>query len=292
MNAISTACEVTRCFKIEMSGFFKNKTMPTCQVEVESLFNETEYSDLVGGTVQRPGRLRAVYLYSSATKRTISRTFQFTKPGAFAKRAKETKEVAAFHAFGIPDSPHVVVVFQATAAEKQAFLRFAASFAPGDEVWLCLPTPDGNIAQNIVIKSREAILPVTLPRQLIDSVMPPANVSNESYVYFDFLTSTIRLLSAVPQDNVCRGSMCDGQFGDGPCGCTQAPPRKHWALRFTFKCDELDPIANDELSLCSNRLTSTVVDDSVLSWPATDARVDSYDIDDDVSDACLFSLYV
>ena len=198
VNVISAASELTRRFKIEMSGFFKNKTMPTCQVENESLFNETEYSDLVGGTVPSSG-----YLHSSATKSTISRTFQFRKPGAFAQRVKETKEVAAFHSFGIPDS-HIVLVFQATAAEKQTFLRFSVNFAPGDKIWLCLTTPNENIGQNIVIRSREAILPVILQRELIDSVMPPANVSNEPYVFFDFLTSTIRLLSAVARECLPR----------------------------------------------------------------------------------------
>ena len=58
--------------------------------------------------------MRVVYLYSSAKKRTITRSFVFSKATSLARRNKETKEVAAFHAFGIPGTPHVVLAFQSS----------------------------------------------------------------------------------------------------------------------------------------------------------------------------------
>ena len=117
-------------FKIKMSSFFKNNTMPTCQRKLETLFNETQYSALAGGKVPRRGRLCAFYLYSSATKRKILRNFLFTQPGSCAKRTTKTKEVAAFHAFGIRDasfSPR----FQGNSSGKASVLAFCAELYCG-----------------------------------------------------------------------------------------------------------------------------------------------------------------
>ena len=114
-----------------------------------------------------------------------------------------------------------------------------------------MPKPDGNIGQNIVRKSKEAVVPASPSPLPHGDVQPPGNVTNDSYVFFDFVTHSFKLVTVSAQDNVCKGTMCDGQFGADACGCTKAPARKHWALNFVFTCDELDDIANDEVAMPS-----------------------------------------
>ena len=138
-------------FKIKMSLFFKNNIKPTCQRKLEEVCPDVD--NCVQCTciqVRRNGQFREPsYLQSRAAVRR--------------KRQRERRWLNSTRS--VYETPHLVLYFKATAKEKQAFLRFALNFAAGDNIWLCLPTADGNIGQKIVIKSLEAILPVTVSRE-------------------------------------------------------------------------------------------------------------------------------
>ena len=146
------------------------------------------------------------------------------------------------------ETPHLVIYFQATAAEKQAFLRLALNFAAGENLWLCLPTADGNIGQEILIQSLEAVLPVT--------------VSREQRKYLQRQTKLQRLQRKYLRRSIRRCRVW----------VHSSTQQKTMGSNFIHTCDELDAIANGELSLCCNRLTRMMIDESVMSWLATDSR--------------------
>ena len=230
-------------------------------------------------------KMRAVYLYTSVAKKSFTKNWQ-PRRGSSASRLSEPVNFDRFHAFGIPQSPQVVLVFGKSEMQSSDFLRYSNHFTAGDEVWLILPKFDGNVQQNLILRFEEPVVPVETKLPFVEDVMPPSNVLHGSYVFFDFISHRISVHQASPLDHTCSGVLCDGQFGSGTCGCTKAPAKRHWTLLVTFSCPEIDEFANDELNIISNRQTRLLIDTNVRSWPATDARVDPFEIFADVK--CSF----
>ena len=220
----------------------------------------------------------------------MTRHFSAKRPGSSYIRPKETKDVNAFHAFGVPGTPHVLVMFQDTAQETQNFLKFSLHIRPGDEVWLVRPFTESSVGQNPVIDYKEPMIPTQCQSVLEANILPPMTVTNTSYVFFDFISKNIIFEAATPQDNVCAGPLCDSQYADKSCGCTKADPARHWALRIEFGCEEMEELSQGQLSICSGRLTSLLVHESVRLWPATDPKVDVFAIDNSVT-ALLYVFY-
>ena len=139
----------------------------TFQDQNELIFQEQHHAHVpeeVGGSVPRRGRLCAVYLYSSATNGQF-RESSYLQSRAAVRRERQRERRWLCSTRSVYETPHLVLYFKATAKQKQAFLRFELNFAAGDNIWLSLPTADGNIGQKIVIKSLEAILPGTVSRE-------------------------------------------------------------------------------------------------------------------------------
>ena len=250
----------------------------------ENRFREVTYSQLIDpdnvfGSLYR---MRATYLYTSVAKKTFVKTWQ-ARRGSAAARLPEAVKFDRFHAFGVPATPHIALVFTKTEHLSSDFLRYSCHFCPGDEVWLVLPKMDGNIHQNPIVRMEEPLVPVADSLIFATDVSPPRNVEHGSYVYFDFKAKDIEVLQASPVDNTCSGVLCDGQFESATCGCTKAPSKRHWTLKITFSCPPMDQVANDELSIASNRLTRLLIDEEVRCWPASYPRVDPFDIYGDVS---------
>ena len=247
-------------------------TLEDCIKECQKHFKSIKYTDLSNSNKKLPSfcYLRVVYLYSTTSKPRYT-MWQTKKSNAPAQKRVQS-DFNRFHAFGVPSSPHVILMFTSKESDSRELLRFSAQFRPGSELFIIRPTVESNMAQNLVVRSREPLLPVkTLT--MVTRCLPPANVSHESFLHFDFVTKSLELISATFVDNVCGGSLCDGQSGKEPCACTKAPAKKHWAVNLAFNCNELETIANGEVSITSNELTTLFVTEDVRYWPLNDDRL-------------------
>ena len=264
-----------------MGSFFKSGwNLGTCIEETRSNFHLIEYADVTAQQKSDPfGMIHAVYLYTSHAKPKL--TAWQPKRGNLPMQKKSYADYNRFHAFGIPGTPHVVLVFTQNEKDSRHLLQFASEIHPGRQVLIVRPRFESSIAQNIVVRTNEPLLPIEATK--MSNCPPPVNVTQESFVFFKFETRKVDLLSATCIDSVCAGSLCDGQNGSSSCACTIAPAKKHWAINFAFDCPELHDVSNGEVSITSNALTELFVSKEVRYWPLSDERIHPMDLHRSVS---------
>ena len=176
-----------------------------------------------------------------------------------------------------------MIAFLKTPAATKHNLRFSNSRAPGQNVFIIMPRVVSYLGpQNPENVSNDPIIPVVTPVQSAINILPPADVDAANYTGFDFVTKTLNIFSATPQDNVCTGTFCDAQSNAATCPCTTSDPHKHWVLGITF-CDEFIDIARDQVTLTSLKTGAVFITVDKLQWPLTNDTIDPFDLDDAVS---------
>ena len=85
-------------------------------------------------------------------------------------------------------------------------------------------------------------------------------------------------MNASAQDNVCVGSLCDGQNDSGTCACTNPSNQKRWLVSMTILCDELAPNTRAGVQLTSERTSRVFFDAETLSWPLANHWKDALDL--------------
>ena len=270
-----------------MSGFMKHDwDLDKCKERVNAMCEEIQYSDLISNDKRLRGKrtfLKLTYLYSTANKRK----FTIWEPRRGNKTTPQIKTVQQnydrFHAFGVPETRNVVLMFTETEQASRDFLRYSKELKPGMDTVVILPRVDGQIVQSPLLKVPDPVLPIDTPLSNSVIVKPPNKVAQASYNFFDFVSRSVFVVSASPIDNTCSGALCDGQTGKSSCACTTAPPLKHWSLHLAFGCDEFDAVDRDEVSIISNTLTVTFIHENIRKWPLSNALLDPLDMDEAVS---------
>ena len=269
-----------------MSGFLKSDwSLPYCLQRVQDAFNETSYGDLIDPNRRPRGErtyLELVYLYSTANKKKF--TVWEPKRGNKTQVVKtHTQHYDRFHAFGVPHTRNVVLMFTTKEQTSRHLLGFSKLLRPGGHVIAVMPRQEGQIVQSPLITVNDPLLPIESKMENEVSVAPPPTVLQASYNYFDFVSKSVYIISATPVDNTCSGSMCDGQTGCEACACVSAPPMRHWSLNIAFGCTEFESVDKDDVSITSNRSLICFVHDTIRKWPLSNALLDPVDMDDSVS---------
>ena len=263
------------------TGFFKSSDSLERCVERLDRFDRITFAQLISDS-EKPKRyvIKATYLYASKSQRKY-RTFQPAR-GNLTQVNKEISTFDRFVVYGIPDSPHVAISFMKTPAATKQNLRFSNHLSPGQEVFM--PRVISYLGpQNPEIVSLDPIIPVQTAITSAIVVLPPADVDAPNYTFFDFVTKTLNIFAATPQDNVCTGSFCDAQTNTASCPCTSSNPHKHWALGVIFSCDEFKDIARDKITVTSMKTAAVFISPEKLQWPLTNDAIDPFDLDDAVS---------
>ena len=265
-----------------MGGFMKpGWNLQMCRDRSIQHFNLLTYAQLIDDAPpQGRTRIRVCYLHTTSIKKPMTKTFPLRRG---MQRQPEPVSYDRFHLFGIPNSPHVLVIFSEKEAHSKTFMRFGAHLFPGVEVLLLSPHRHGSINNTPVVVTHDPMIPME-DSVLNRPVLPPANVNQPGYVFFDFVSTNIHLIDATSVNGTCKGSVCDAQTGNDRCGCLNAPSDRHWALNVCFTCPQLDDISHNRLSLTSKRVTRLFMDRSVYMWPENDPRVDPFLMDDMVND--------
>ena len=274
-----------RLFKMS-GGFLKfDWNLETCIKKVREKFELSDFSELLDPNRQLRGKktyMHVVYLYSTCNKKKF--TIWEPRRGNKQQKVKTvTEHYDRFHAFGIPKTRNVVLMFTTKEQESRDFLRFSKSLYPGEDVLLVMPRQEGQVVQSPVINVRDPVLPIGTNLSIAVAVPPPSKVSQASYNFFDFVSKSVYIICATTIDNTCKGSLCDGQTGKDACACVAAPPAKHWSLQIAFGCDEFEAIDKDEVAIISNQVCRLFVHDSIRKWPLNNESLDPLDLDDSVS---------
>ena len=265
------------------SGFFKSSESLERCMEKLGRFEDITFGQFTTDS-PKPMRfkIKATYLYASKSQKKY-RTFQPAR-GNLTQVNKEVTTFDRFLLLGIPGTPHVMISFLKTPAATKQNLRFNNHFAPGTDVFVIMPRLASYLApQNPEFVTNDPIIPVPTPSTATIIVMPPADVDAPNYTCFDFVTSTLNIFAATPQDNVCTGTFCDAQTNNASCACTMCDTHKHWALGVTFTCDEFQDIARDHVTLTSSKTSGVFIANEKLQWPLTNDTIDPFDLDDAVS---------
>ena len=266
-----------------LTGFFKSSESLERCVEKLDRFEETSFAQLISDQV-KPIRykVKATYLYCSKSQKKY-RTFQPAK-GSLTQVDKEITTFDRFLVLGLPETPHVMISFLKTPAASKQALRFSNHMAPGDNVFVIMPRVISYLGpQNPEVLTSDPIIPIATSAMLQRPILPPADVDAPNYTFFDFVTHSLNIFCATPQDNVCTGTFCDSQTTTASCACTATDPHKHWALCVTFTCDQFSDIARDHVSLTSKRASAFFIAQEKLQWPLTNETIDPFDLDDAVS---------
>ena len=266
-----------------LTGFFKSSEPLERCVEKLDRFADTSFAQLISDQA-KPIRykVKAIYIYCSKSQKKY-RTFQPAK-GTLTQVNKEITTFDRFLVLGVPETPHVMISFLKTPAASKQALRFSNHMAPGDNVCVIMPRVISYLGpQNPEILTSDPIIPIARTAFLERPILPPADVDAPNYTYFDFVSNSLNVFSATPQDNVCTGTFCDSQTITASCACTATDPHKHWALCVTFTCDEFCDIARDHVSLTSKRTSAFFIAEEKLQWPLTNETIDPFDLDDAVS---------
>ena len=265
------------------SGFFKSsEPLDRCVGRLDR-FEAITFGQLISDAPKPVRyRIKATYLYASKSQKKY-RTFQPAR-GSLTQVNKEISTFDRFVVYGVPGTPHVLISFFKTPASTKHALRFSNYMSPGTDVYLIMPRIASYLGpQNPEIITNDPVIPVATSQVSTINVMPPADVEAPNYTCFDFVTKSLNVFAATPQDNVCTGSFCDAQTNNASCPCTSSDPHKHWALGITFTCAEFDDIARSHIVLTSLKTSSVFISADKLQWPLTNDAIDAFDLDDSVS---------
>ena len=158
-----------------------------------------------------------------------------------------------------------MVCFLKTPASTKCNLRFSCHMSPGDEVFLTMP----RIVSYLSSQNREiAIFDPFIPAPNIVNIgsipkytLPPTDVESPNFTYFDFVSHSIEVFAATPQDNLCTGNFCDDQSIANSCPCTIADNHEHWSMCLTFNCAEVANIAREHVTLVSKSMSRVFISD-------------------------------
>ena len=197
---------------------------------------------------------------------------------------KVNKEISTFDRFivyGVPGTPHVLITFLKTPAATKHVMKFSNYMSPGSDVYIIMPRIASYLGpQNPEIITNDPVIHVNSSPIATINVMPPADVEAPNYTCFDFVTKSLNVFVATPQDNVCTGSLCDAQTNNASCPCTSSDHHKHWALGMTFTCAEFDNIARSHIVMTFMKTSSVFISADKLKWPLTNDALYAFGLDD------------
>ena len=98
-----------------------------------------------------------------------------------------------FRLFRISASPYVLLAFSEKESESRNLLKFHANLHPV------------NLAQSVVVRTRESLIPLKRVGSIADR-LPQTNVSHNSFVHYDFVSTSLEMLFVTFVDNVCSGT--------------------------------------------------------------------------------------
>ena len=188
-----------------LTGFFKSSESLERCVEKLDRFEETSFAQLISDQA-KPIRykVKATYLYCSKSQEKY-RNFQPAK-GSLTQVNKEITTFDRFLVLGVPETPHVMISFLKTPATSKQALRFSNHMAPGDNVYVIKPRVISYLGPEYPeVLTSDPIIPIASTALLEQPILPPADVDAPSYTFFDFVTRSLDVFSATPQDNVCTG---------------------------------------------------------------------------------------
>ncbi len=225
-------------------------------------------------------KIRAKLLYSS--KYSKKHHLKYPAKDQLPAYTKEVKFYDRFLVFGVPGTANAMGMFTHTIWQSNDMLRFSCYICPGDDVWIVMPRVSSFLApQTPEIFTKEPLVPCCDTYETVAHILPPADVLNENYQHFDFVTNTLTVAASI-QENVCTGSFCDGQTETSSCACLIASPESHWLVTLNLLCDELEANTRGAIDFCSERTSKTLVGDETLSLPASHDDVDALDLHDSV----------
>ncbi len=242
-------------------------------------FNTVTFADITDNPhpMQNLVKVRATVLYSTKAIKKYR-----TVVPAKNKLPSSNREITTFHrflVFGIPGSVNTMVLFSKNASQTKDLLRFSSEFRPGDDVWILLPQVQSYLSpQTPEITTNEPFVPCE-PAEwpMYVEIQPPDDVEVDNYVHFDFITQSLSVNAGV-QDNMCMGSLCDGQNENASCACTNPGNQRRWLVALTVMCDEIQSNTRCGVSLTSERTSRVFVHGDALSWPLANHWNDALDL--------------
>ena len=128
--------------------FLRGRKLEDCQRQMELLKGLTEYNQVACSNICKNPVWRLHNCTLVLINAPIPDLLQSRKQRVvLAGKTRQRKLLCVWNSWNAACS----AAFQSNQYEAQQFLRFSNSFAPGDELWFLLPTPDGNIGQNILL---------------------------------------------------------------------------------------------------------------------------------------------
>ncbi len=251
----------------------------TCRNRLER-FETVHFPDIIldDKKLRSPCKIKCVLLYST---RAVKK-YRLSVPAKKNLQAS-SKEITTFDRFllfGVPGTPHVMVMFLENKSKTKDVLKFSSQIRPGDDVYIVMPSVVSFIApQTPEVKTDEPLVPCCPDevQPLYQAILPPDDTKVENYVYFDFITTSLSVVSSC-EDQVCTGVFCDGQMEAGACGCTMVSAQKKWAVSLKAICDELDANARTDITVRSHRTSFVLVHQDTLSWPLVNDFIDPFAI--------------
>ena len=269
------------------AGFIKlDKPIDLVKAEVEARFTIVQYNELICDEVALPRRykINCIFLYATAGVKKFNYVKQ-TRHNASKFRQNEVSNYDRFIVLGVEGTQHVLLMFTSSSEETRRLLTYNKFISPGTAITLLCPKVIGYLknTQNPLVKTGDPLVP-SLRGNILKP--PPADVSLGNYVFFDFLATNLRIVQAVPKDNVCMGKLCDAQGTATNCCCISAPPQKHWALTLSIKCDELAEkvTGEDAIIMTSTQSTKIFIATVKRSEQLCNDNIDTYEMDEAVAD--------
>ena len=118
-------------------------------------------------------------------------------------------------------------------------LRYYTAVKPAIQVKILNPHLEGLLKapNTMIISTIEPLMPVD--NEACRKLALPNSVETAVSKYFEFTSTSVRILSATKTDNVRYGNQCDAQSILENSGCLSVASKKVWALTVAFVSDEL-----------------------------------------------------